>query len=246
MMKGVFFLPSLAAVLLLPEMQPPVGGSPDQTEKFLMDFYAHNAPIFIVMGLIQAIGLIALLALLRDDSKPTVGDALKTGLMGLLPYIGTQLLIGICLAAVVGIVVVVPLSMGFAIVGGILAAIAVPVVVYVLIKLSLVLPVIAIEKVMNPFALVRRSWTLTKGNSLLLFAFYVMLVIVFFVISVVLSMVFGVVFALLGQGTALLIANGILSGALGAAATMVFTAVLAAVHRQLAGPSAGNISRTFE
>ena len=90
------------------------------------------------------------------------------------------------------------------------------------------------------------SWTLTKGNSLLLFAFYVMLVIVFFVISVVLSMVFGVVFALLGQGTALLIANGILSGALGAAATMVFTAVLAAVHRQLAGPSAGNISRTFE
>ena len=245
--SGVFFfLPSLAAVLLLPDMQPPKGGSAQQTEQFLMEFYLRNGPIFVVMGLIQAVGLIALLALLRDDTKPTVGDALKTGLIGLLPYIGTQLLIALALAAIVGGAIAGPAAMGLGIVAGILAVVAVPIIVYVLIKLSLILPVIAIEKVMNPVALVKRSWALTKGNSLRILAFYILLGIVFMVISLIVGMVFGLALALLGQGTAYLIANGIISGALGAVATMIFASVLAAVHRQLAGPSTGNISRTFE
>jgi len=244
--SGVFFfLPGFAAALLMPDMQPPVGASPEQTEQVLLDFYSRNAPIFVVMALIQTVGLIALIALLRDDRKPTVGEALKIGGVGLLPYIGTQLLIAAGLVLLVAVLVGVPIGLGVGVIGGILGVLCVPLVIYVLVKFSLVTPVIAIEKVMSPIAALQRSWALTKGNSVLLFAFYLLLMVVFFVIAIVIGLVFGVLFALLGTGTAYMIVNGIFSGVLGAAATMIFSAVLAAVHHQLA-ESVSGISRTFE
>jgi len=242
-----FFLPSLSAVLLIPEMQPPAAtGSAEQAERMLMEFYATNAPVFLVLGLLQALGFIALLALLRDDRKPTVGEALKIGAVGLLPYIGTQILVALAALAIIGIAVGIPVSLGANAVGGILGVLAVPVAAYILTKLSLVTPVIGIEKTMNPIAVLRRSWQLTKGNSFRLFFFYLLLLVVFLVITIVTSIVFGLIAAMLGQGTAFIIVNGLYSGLLGAIATMVFAAVLAAVHRQLSGHSAGNIGAAFE
>ncbi len=245
--SGVFFfLPSLAAVLLIPEMQPPASQDSEQIQQFLADFYLDNAPYFIAMAIIQTIGLLALLALLRDDSKPTVGDALKIGLTGLLPYIGTQLIVAFAIALVALLLIALPAASGIAALALIFGLIAVIVFVYVMIRLSLTLPVIAIEKQFNPLAVLRRAWQLTKGATLSLFAFYALLIVVFVVISLVASMIVGIPVALLGPGTAAQIASGIVSGVIGAAGTMIFAAVLAAVHRQLAGPSAGRLSETFE
>ena len=245
---GVFsFLPSLAAVLLVPEMQPPAAtGSAEQAERMLMDYYSANAPIFIVLTLLQTLGFIALLALLRDDRKPTVGEALKIGAVGLLPYIGTQILVALAALAVLGVAVGIPIALGANAVGGILGVLALPVAAYVFTKLSLVTPVIAIEKVINPITVLNRSWRLTKGNSVRLFFFYLLLMIVFVVIALISSIVFGILNAMLGQGTASLIASGLYSGLLGAAAMLVFAAVLAAVHRQLSGQTAGGIGAAFE
>ena len=241
-----FFLPSLAAVLLVPEMQPPVGADPEQVQAFLMEFYVANAPLFVLLGLVQAVGLLTLLSLLRDDSRPTVGDALKTALKGLLPYIGTQLIVAVGAVLILTVAVAVPAGLGMGPVAGILAVVALPIFLYVLIKLSLVTPVIAIEKQMNPIAILQRSWRLTKGNSVRLFLFYLLLGVVFLVAVLVISIVFGIVFALLGEGTAFMIANGILSGLMGAAGTLIFSAILAATHRQLAGPSSDRLGETFE
>ncbi|MBS1239991.1 MAG: hypothetical protein H6R45_697 [Proteobacteria bacterium] len=245
-LSGVFFfLPGFASSLLMHTVEPPVGADQAALRGYLLELYKDNAPVIVVSAVVQLVGAITLLALLRDDSKPTVGEALRTGLVGLLPYIGVYLLLVIGAFVAVLVLVGIPSALGLTVLAIVLMVLAVPLLVYVGIKLSLVTPVIAIEKLMNPIAIIRRSWALTKGNSLRLLLFYFLLGLVYVVASVVVGAVVGLGLTLLGDGTVFQVGNGILTGLVGAAGTMVFTVVIAAVHRQLAGPSAGNISQTF-
>jgi len=52
--------------------------------------------------------------------------------------------------------------------------------------------------------------------------------------------------ALAGQGKVAMLIGGVGSGIVGAGASVVLTAVLAAIHRQLAGPSSEVVSATFD
>ncbi|MCB2050182.1 MAG: hypothetical protein KDE63_02020, partial [Novosphingobium sp.] len=91
------------------------------------------------------------------------------------------------------------------------------------------------------------SWTLTKGNSLRLFWFYALVFIVFLVLLLAVSLVIGLlVSVILGEGPVGIVIEGAASGALGALMVVFFASILAAVHRQLAGPSAETISATFD
>lgn len=231
-----FFLPSLAAVFLIPapEMPPPSAGA-EVLRKFLIDFYSAYWLPFTLMALAQAAGFIALLALLRNESKPTVGQAIQTGFIGLLPYIGGQLLVGLGAALAFGILIGLPIAVGLQVIAFFTMLIGVVLVFYVMIKFSLTMPVIAIEREMNPLSTLRRSWALTKGNSLRLLLFYFLYALAFLAIALVIEMFFGLLFSLLDDGTAAAIANGSISGLTSAAGSLVFAAVLAAVHRQLAG-----------
>ena len=240
-----FFLPSLTIALAMPGLQESMLADPDNAQAAVAAIYADWWWLLLIVVVVQIVGYLTLLALLRDDSRPTVGDAIKTGLTGLLPAIGTYLLLTLGLGLVLGVLI------GIAAVSG-SPALAVLVVfmvfvaaVYILVKVSLAGPVIAIDKVHNPITVLTRSWGLTKGNSFRLFLFYLLLFIAYIVIAAVVSLVVGATALALGESTALLV-NGIVSGILGAIATVVFVAVLAAVHRQLAGPSAAAVSATFE
>ncbi len=245
--SGVFFfLPSLAFVLLIPEIQPPTSDNPEEVERLLLEFYSANSPYFIIMGVIQVVGLLAVLALLRDDRRPTVGDALKVGVTGVLPYIGTQLIVAFALALAIILLVALPAAAGIAAITVIFGAIAAAAFAYIMTRLSLTLPVISIEKVFNPLHIIRRAWNLTKGHALQLFLFFMLLFVAFMVISIVASLVTGIPAALLGDGATAQIISGVVSGLVSALGTMLFAAILAAVHRQLAGPSTGNLSQTFE
>jgi len=242
-----FFLPSLAAVFLLPTIETlPQGADLEEVRKFLIDFYSANAVPFILMGLAQAVGFISLLALLRDDRKPTVGEAIKNGFVGLLPYIGVELIIAFGAAIVVMVLVGIPVALDITALAFVTMIAAIVALVYVMIKLSLVTPVIAIEKDMNPISILKRSWALTKGNSLRLFLFYFLLAIAYIVIAGVIGLILGLGLNLLGDGIAYKIADGTVEGLMSSAGTLIFAAILAAVHRQLAGPSTGNLSETFE
>ena len=129
---------------------------------------------------------LALLALLRDHSRPTVGEALRRGLVGLLPgdrrlHAAGRSALGSSLA----VVLVADRRAGRRPVAGGADRRAHRrgrSLIYVLVKLSLSLPVIAIDKVHNPFTALARSWRLTKGNSFRLFLFYLLLFIVYLVI----------------------------------------------------------------
>jgi hypothetical protein len=233
-----FFLPYLALMLMVPDLSAelPVaqpGADPQAMYDALVAVYARMWPYLLILVILQGIGSLALLALLRDSTRPTLGEALKLGLIAFLPYIAAQLLMGLG----IGLVAAVLVGGGAAIntaVGVLVFLVVCAAAIYLVVKFSLTMPVVGIERVYNPLAALTRSWRLTKGNSLRLFFFYFLIMVAGLVVVIVIEMVLGVVFALFGaEGQT--IGNGIVSSLLNAAWATLFLAILAAAHRQLAG-----------
>lgn len=249
-LAGVFFfLPYLVLMLMLPDMS---GGMPVQTTansdaamEQMLSVYADNWWAFLLIGILQGIGMLAGLALLGASSRPTVKDAIASGVKGLLPYIGVQILQTLILLLVLGVPIAIAAATGsvaLMVIVGLLAFIGF---LYLFTKFSLAPPAIAIDGVMNPVTALKRSWELTKGNTLRLFLFYALLLIALVVVAMLVAMILGLIFALMGAQAAV-IGNGIVAALINAAYVMVFLAAWAAVHRQLAGPSTESIRETFE
>lgn len=244
---GVFFLlPSLALGLFVPQPEPPAGVSSEQAMKILGDFYVSALPWFIPMVVLQWIGTLAILVLCTDRTRPTVGEALKQGVGGLLAYFLATVMMFL------GFVVPGSLFMGIAAATGIPALAAVVIalllvaMVYFLLRFSLVAPAIAVERLRSPVAALKRSWALTEGNAGRILLFFIMLFLAFLVITVVISAVVGAIFAVAGGGEVARIGSAVLQAVLGAIFTLMMTAVLAAIHRQLAGPTDGDLGATFD
>lgn len=245
---GVFFLlPSLAMAFFGPVPPEADPATPEAAMKLLTAYYSDLMPMMIIGGIAQAIGMLSLLALLTDRSRPTVAQALKTGTVCLLPYIAAQMLTGVAAGLIFLLVIGTGAATGNPAVAFVLVPLAMIAVVYLLVKTSLALPVIVIENMRNPINALFRSWQLTKGNSVRLFGFYMLVGITFVLIMLVATMAVGAFAALvLSDGKLAQIANGAVAGLIGSAMIVFFVAILAAAHRQLAGPSAEAISRTFE
>jgi hypothetical protein len=211
----------------------------------MLETYLEWGWLIAITTVFTMIGNLALLALLRDHKRPTVGEAIKIGVIGLLPAIGTYIVLVLALGLVLGVLMAIAGATGSEGAIALVAVVVFAVFVYVLVKVSLSGPVIAIDKVFNPFKILGRSWRLTKGNSMRLLLFYVLLFIVFIVISLVVSMVVSALLLAIGESAALTV-NAFLSSVITAGAYLLFVAILAAVHRQLTGPSAATLSETFE
>lgn len=243
---GIFiFLPNLALAMLVPEMMTgPAQVDPENPMAAIQEFYAANGVWFGLLFLVQAIGTLSLLALLQDR-RPTVGEAIRTGLVTLIPYIAAQLILVIGLSIAIGVPV------GLASAAGTAAAVLVGLIgvvafIYVMVKFSLMAPAMVLGATLNPITALRDSWRLTKGNSLRLFGFYVLLGLGATVIAIVISLVSGLFVAMLGQNAAGLLVGGALNGLLAAIWSVLIVCVLAAVYKQLAGPSTAAYESTFE
>ena len=237
-----FFLPYLALMLMVPDMSAalpaqPAGSDPQAMFDALMAVYGRIWPYLLIVVILQGIGSLALLALLRDSARPTLGEALKLGLFAFLPYVAAQLIVvlGIVVGGAILFEGALAVNQALAVLVLLLLLIAM---IYLGVKFSLIMPVIGIERVYNPLAALSRSWRLTKGNSLRLFFFYFLIAAAGMIVIMVIQMVLGLVFALFGaDGQA--IGNGVVSSLLNAAWATLFLAVLAAAHRQLAGARSG-------
>ncbi|MWV27222.1 hypothetical protein [Aurantiacibacter rhizosphaerae] len=246
-----FFLPNVISALVLPsqdafvmQMQA-LGDQPDPQEVMALfaDHFAGSWWIYLIITLVQAVGMLGLLALLTDKSRPTVGEALTFGGKALIPYIIAQILLG--LAMVVPSILLIALGAAInAALAVIMVFVGIALMVYIWVKLSLTSPVIAIEGIMNPINALTRSWRLTKGNSLRLFALYVLLIVAVVVLSLVAGLIFAL-FAVLGETIGLLV-TAIGGGLISMVYTTIMLAVLAAVHRQLSGGSTARARETFE
>jgi hypothetical protein len=254
-LAGVFFLlPAMAGVLFLGDFQAQVManiGNPQAVERLMEGMSGPVMGYGILSFLFQSVGYLAMLALLTDRARPTVGQALGIGLRALPTVIGAALLVfagylgGILLLAMLAAAL--SSVSGLAFVAVLLFLALLVGVVYVMVKFSLLLPVVVIDHVTNPVAALARSWRLTKGNSLRLFFFYLVLTIAYLVIAMVASIVIMAPAVLIaGQGMVSMLVGGLASGIIGAAASVVLIALLAAIHRQFAGPSPEALGSTFE
>ncbi len=245
-----FFLPYFALVLLMPDMAQSMAFEPNSDDPSVvmdqvMALYADVWWAMVLMIVAQVVGTIALLALLRAHDRPTVGEAIKIGAIGFLTYIVVMLLVYIGMGIAGGLVMGIAIASDVTALAVILGIVLVVALIYIAVKLSLVAPVIGIDKVYNPFTAIVRSWRLTKGNSLRLFAFFVLLVIALLVVSLVLGLIVALVFGLAGPEVAA-IGAGLFNAILNAVYVVIMLGVLAAVHRQLAGPDTEAVTETFE
>ena len=252
---GVFFLlPAIISTLFLSDVQATILsnlGNPDVAEQAMEGLPGQCLTVGLSAAIVQLIGFLALLALLTDRQRPTVGQAIVTGIKSLPTLIAASVLFVVGYVLVATLVTMLAAGLGallnFPALTVVLSLLMLAAVVYVMVKLSLTLPVIIIEKVTNPVAALVRSWQLTKGQSLRLFVFYVLLFLAYAVISIVFAFLFmGLVSVVTKPGTMSLLLTGVVSGVVGAAASVLMTAIFAAIHRQFAGPSTGAISQTFD
>lgn len=217
---------------------------PEAMGQAMVAFYGDIWWMVLIIAVVQGIGMLGLLVLLSDRSRPTVGEALKTGATLLLPYLGAQIL----MTCFYGLLALIPISIGVAgspAVGVVVGLFAFVLVCYLFTKFLLVSPVIAVERVANPIGAMGRSWRLTKGNSLRLFFFVLLLLVALIVVGGVVSAILGLGFALAGAEIAM-VGNAIVSGMVNAVFLVIFLAVLAAMHRQLAGPAPETVSAAFD
>lgn len=234
---GVFyFIPYAAALLWIPGLAELTMGQFDpsspETEAMANVMFAGYWWALVLLGIVQGIGLLAMLALLKRRASPTVGQAISAGGKSVLSYIAAQLLQAVILAIVIFLLIGLPVASGLtplAIIGGIAGLV---VVAYVLTKLSIAAPIIAIDGQLNPVAALTRSWHLTKGNSVRLFFFYFLLLVAYIVISTIVSMVFALLFAM-GGADVQSFGQAISASLMNALLALFFAGVLAAIHTQL-------------
>ncbi|MBD3730249.1 MAG: glycerophosphoryl diester phosphodiesterase membrane domain-containing protein [Sphingomonadales bacterium] len=243
-----FFLPNLAFALLVTNPMADMAGDanvkPEQLMDMLGQFYVNNWWAFVLLLLLQYVGMLGLVSLLTDRDRPTVAEALKFGAICLLPYLGAALLMSLAMFLVILVPVMIGAAAKSVAIGALLGVLAMVVVIYLTIKFSLIAPVMAMEKQLNPITALVRSWQLTKGNSLLLFAFYALLAIAFIVVSMMITMVFSLAFALMGAEAAM-IGNGFVGSILNTAWVVVAVGVWVAIYRQLSGEVPTTVA-TFE
>ena len=251
-----FFLPSFGAGLFMPEQTAtiPAGGArqsgdPQVAMQQAMDqisaLYAGSWPFLLAVSIAGFIGSMALLALLTDRGNPTVGEALGKGIRSIPAYIVAQLLSALGAGVIIGLPLGLLAALAPPAVVGIAGLALVVVVIYLAVKFSLIAPVIAIDEERNPIAAIRRSWQLTKGNSLRIFAFFVLLFVVIVIIGALVQGILTLVLSAIG-GEVARIGIAAVSAGVNAMITVIFLVVLAAIHRQLGGATPERLAETFE
>ncbi|HKR93146.1 lipoyltransferase [Novosphingobium sp.] len=253
---GVFFmLPTLLSTVFLTGVQTQLLqalGKPEMVQRIMAD----HTGLFLGFGLggllVQGAGYLAIMALLSERGRLTVGQAIVAALRALPTLVAAVLLtvLGIVAASLVLALLIgglFALIVGTGAASAIVAVAMMVAMIYVSIKLSLVVPVVVNEGITNPLAALVRSWRLTRHNSLRLFGFFVLLMIAYIAIAFMVTIVLVAPLALLvGEGRALTLFTGVVSGVIAAVSGVILTAVLAYTHRQLAAPSADTVNQTFE
>jgi len=244
-LMGAFFLSALSGMGGLAALQ----GNP---EAFAQIFAGMGFGFFLVYLVVIAISLVAqaaICALCGDPRRPTIGEALTTGVRSLPALAGAFLLV---IVGAIGVGLLLALLMAGAAMGAnqpwlifVLGLVAMVGAVYLMTKLSMVLPVVVLDEVRGPLMAIGRSWELTRGNSLRLFGYFLLIGILMGVVYFALVAALGGVGSNGGGGIAVAIVLGLLVLVYALLAGIYWLAAVVAAHRQLGGPSTGAIEDTF-
>jgi hypothetical protein len=250
-----FFLPSVLLFVAMPDamtamMNPDMNAA--SMEQVVAGLGVGFFGLYLLIILASFIGQTAMIALMGDARRVSVGEAIGTGVKVLLPLFAILVLFVIgyfVVALAIGLVVGLVISGAAAVSAGLATALTVVLfaamfvaVLWAMTRFSMTLPVLALEGSLNPIAALGRSWRITRPVQWRLLLFYVLLFIAYLVLALVLFMIMGVIVAAIGAPSAL----GFLNGVVGALVAMVFSGVVVGIYLQLAGPAAATVSETFE
>ncbi|WP_395328242.1 hypothetical protein WBP06_12700 [Novosphingobium sp. BL-8H] len=243
---GVFFLlPQLIFTFFFPAPEMAAGVTEKQVMEAVSAYYASILPVMIPVALCQALGTLSLLSVLDTDRRPTVGEAIGNGLKGLLAYLLAQILMGFGLMTIGLAVATLFMAAGGAVGAVIGVAIGLFLVIPVGVRLSLVGPVIAVDKWRNPIGALVRSWRLTQGNTARIFGFYALLFLAMMVLMILANVV-TLPISLLAPKHIAVLAGAVIESVLASIMALYFVAVIGQVHRQLSGASAETLTSPFE
>lgn len=242
-LAGVFFfLPGLAATVLIEKVSIEPNMKPEQARALMLEFYAHNWWILLGMIILLLIGFLAIMTLMRDSRRPTVGEAIQASAGGAPTYLAAEFLLLLLITLVGGIL----MGLGLAISPALGATLLWAVLVFFGIRALLISPLVAVEGMRNPLAVLGRSWRLTGGNFWRLWSFVVLLSLPFLLGFLIVRWASGAILAVIVEPGTQELVEAIINGAIITVALVYFAAVIAAIHRQLGGPAAADLSATFE
>jgi hypothetical protein len=228
-------VPSAALQLVVPT--PPAGQAPG------LGLWVILLPLVVIASIIGTVA-ISFLALRPGTS---VGEGLQVGIRRFLPLLGASILIGIAafiLMIPLALLFIGDVSAGGAVDPGRLSLFVLAFLVISLffwVRLMLMTPVAAIEG-LGPIALIRRSWSLTRGHFWKLLGLFLIVSIIGFIILFVVTTIIGLlVLALAGPmepGSTSFIVMTILSSLLSAVFSAILITLLSRIYAQLSGEPA--------
>lgn len=239
-----FFLPTFALGIFVPETLtgPDLANAADPVQETAA-YYNRNSLWLLLVQIIQFLGMLSILALFARR-RPTVGQAIKSGGIVLLPLIVAQLFltlaIGVIGGTIVGIVAAVSVPLAYAV-----AILVLLVILFVTARLAPLMPLMVAEHRLNPFRALVDSWRMTAGRGWRILGFLLLIGIAIMVVSMLLSGATSLVAALIANANAANLIASALTAIFGAFWLTLLMAVLMAIYRQLtATSSAAGVPRT--
>lgn len=235
-LAGVFFmLPWLAFMLFVPEPSIDSSATPAEAVMAMGAFLREHGVWLLALSLVQSAGALTVMALCADPARLTVAEAMRRGMVSVVPYFAALFLFAL------GFVFAAGMLGALATVGGkggeMLVGLALNLVlIYAMVRLILVGPVVAVEHTFQPWRVLVRAWRLTRANFGRLLLFLVLLVVASQVAMAVVGMVIGGGVGLVAGPEAGRLAENVATAAMIAVFLLYLTSVLAAIHAQLAGP----------
>ncbi len=246
-LAGVFLmLPTLAMLLFAPPPELTGKQSFEALTAIMRDYFDKNWLVILPLSLVTIIGTLAILALFSDRGRPTVAEALKQGATALLPLVLAQLLLGLLLALVCGVLLLLSAVTGVGIIVAVALLMAGLVAIYAGLRVILISPVVVIERKFNPVAALRRAWDLTRGTFWQLLLFFVMLFIATGIVTGIITSLIELVVTFIAGADGGKIAGDVTSSALGAVTNTLYIALLAATHRQLTSQTPQGLAKEFD
>ncbi|MFU7528753.1 hypothetical protein ACM64M_09530 [Qipengyuania sp. ASV99] len=244
-------LPTLAIYLLIPDFQMLADPTADQevVAERMGELVGPLLGVGAVAAVFQFAGYGAMVALMGGD-RPTVAQALGTGFKIVPSTLAIMILFAI--AYVIGaVIIILPISLLVGVAGapalGFIGIIPVLIfVVWLMARMSLSMPVLALGGTLNPITAITTSFRLTGPKQWQILLFWGVLFVAFTVISLLFNGIVGVLAALLGTGTLALLIAGLANGLTGMVSGMIICGLAVAMFTQLSGPSVAAIEDTFE
>jgi hypothetical protein len=199
--------------------------------------------MYLLIYAIQFAEALALMRLCSDRHPVSIGDAIAAGFRGTPTMFGAVILLGIVggigglvIGMVLGLLMAAAQSSAVSILIGLVGLAGM---IYLMARLSMLAPVIAIDEELNPINAIARSWRMTGGAALKIALVYaaamVLILVLFFVVA---ALTIGTSMFGAGGGApnpAGLIGFGIGMLVLGLSVGLYFNTLIAAIHRQLSG-----------